>query len=277
MELTEEQCDALVKRAHISLGSRGFEIHPFKIGWYNEHVQEVFRLSYPADTLGLLVISTPDMFERAFIPFVKEQEECDGIRDPIDQCVAYYFNKVKEDFPEYEVESIHDYEMHHSRRPKILVQTVGHVSGAVYYYQKSDVTDQPWPTDKKICGVCYHPVYGGWFGLRGVLIFKDVLCPPLQQPLPKDVIPSQEKRVELLNKFNFHWQDWTFRDLLPVRQRYSQEQITYFSTKPKDRPELIQRIKSTGTLLGDDSDQVQYQDKGHSVESLETNDSVVPK
>lgn len=36
------------------------------------------------------------MFERAFIPFVKQQEECDGIRDPIDQCVAYYFNKVKE-------------------------------------------------------------------------------------------------------------------------------------------------------------------------------------
>lgn len=67
-----------------------------QIGWYNEHVQEVFRLSYPADTLGLLVISTPDMFERAFIPFVKQQEESDGIRDPIDQCVAYYFNKVKE-------------------------------------------------------------------------------------------------------------------------------------------------------------------------------------
>lgn len=40
--------------------------------------------------------------------------------------------------------------MHHSRRPKILVQTVGHVSGAVYFYQKSDVTDQPWPTDKVI-------------------------------------------------------------------------------------------------------------------------------
>lgn len=31
MELTEEQCDALVKRAHISLASRGFEIHPFKV------------------------------------------------------------------------------------------------------------------------------------------------------------------------------------------------------------------------------------------------------
>lgn len=31
MELTEEHCDALVKRAHTSLGSRGFEIHPFKV------------------------------------------------------------------------------------------------------------------------------------------------------------------------------------------------------------------------------------------------------
>lgn len=51
--------------------------------------------------------------------------------------------------------------MHHSRRPKILVQTVGHVSGAVYYYQKSDVADQPWPPDKVIprvtCIYMYAP------------------------------------------------------------------------------------------------------------------------
>lgn len=31
MELTEEQCGALVKRAQGSLGSNGFEIHPFKV------------------------------------------------------------------------------------------------------------------------------------------------------------------------------------------------------------------------------------------------------
>lgn len=66
-----------------------------QIGWYNEQVKDVFRLSYPADTLGLLVISTPDMFERAFIPFLKN-EECNEIRDPIDQCVVHYFNKVKQ-------------------------------------------------------------------------------------------------------------------------------------------------------------------------------------
>lgn len=31
MELTEEQCDALVKKAQGSLGSNGFEIYPFKV------------------------------------------------------------------------------------------------------------------------------------------------------------------------------------------------------------------------------------------------------
>ena len=43
---------------------------------------------------------------------------------------------------------LHDFELEHTRRPKILVQTAGHVAGAVTYYQRSDVTRDPWPTDK---------------------------------------------------------------------------------------------------------------------------------
>lgn len=272
MELSKEQQEALINRAQESLNLFGFEIHPFKIGWYNEHVKDVFRLPYPPDTLGLLVISTPEMFEKAFIPFVRQQGECNGIRDPIDQCVMHYFNKVKQAFTDYDIESLYDFEMHHNRRPKILVQTVGYVSGAAYYYQKSDITNPPWPPEKKICGVCYHPTYGGWFGLRGILIFKDIQCPSLEQTLPQDVVPSQEMRVNLLNRFNFHWQDWSFRDLIPVKQRYSQEQILYFSTKPKDRTKLIEKIKASETLLPDNPGDVQYQDKGHSEETIETDD-----
>ena len=30
----------------------------------------------------------------------------------------------------------------------ILVQTAAHVSGAAYYYQRRDVTEQPWPADE---------------------------------------------------------------------------------------------------------------------------------
>jgi len=47
-------------------------------------------------------------------------------------------------FPDSEVECIHDYEFHHSRRPKVLVQTAGHIAGAAYYYQRHDVMNDPW-------------------------------------------------------------------------------------------------------------------------------------
>lgn len=47
-------------------------------------------------------------------------------------------------FPEQEITSIHDFELHYSRRPKVLVQTAGHVAGATRYYQRKDVTCDPW-------------------------------------------------------------------------------------------------------------------------------------
>jgi len=43
-----------------------------------------------------------------------------------------------------------DYELDHSRRPRVLVQTAGHVAGAVRYYQRSDIVKDPWPS-KKVC------------------------------------------------------------------------------------------------------------------------------
>lgn len=40
---------------------------------------------------------------------------------------------------------MHDFEMRPgTRRPKILVQTAGHVSGAAYFYQKDDIVNPPW-------------------------------------------------------------------------------------------------------------------------------------
>lgn len=49
----------------------------------------------------------------------------------------------------------YDYEMLPSRKPKFLAQTVAHVSGAAYYYQQADVTDQPWGEKVLLFCVCY--------------------------------------------------------------------------------------------------------------------------
>lgn len=97
---------------------------------------------------------------------------------------------------------------------------------------------------QNIYGVSIHPKYGGWFALRGVLIFKNVQCPDLQKKQAIDIVSTQELKQDLLERFNFHWQDWTFRDIIPVEKKYSELQKQYFATPPKDRRALIDKCKT---------------------------------
>ncbi|XP_070195679.1 cyanocobalamin reductase / alkylcobalamin dealkylase-like [Littorina saxatilis] len=225
------------------LSAAGFEVHPFLIGWYNENVQTPFELPYDPDTLAFIIFSTPAMFDKAFKPFICRQS-CDQQRDPIDECMIHHFNMVREAFPSEEIETLHDFEMTATRRPKVLVQTAGHVAGAAYYYQRKDVEPDEWDSKKKIYGVSIHPKYGGWFALRGVIIFQKVHQPDLPRREPEDCVKSREDRIKLLEGFNYNWQDWTYRDIVPAQDKYSEEQMKYFATMPKDRKEVVEEIKA---------------------------------
>ena len=223
----------------------GLECHPFKIGWYNTRVQPPFHLPYSNDTFAVIIISTPSMFEQLFLPYLATRYQ-QGQLDPLDQCLAKWFEHCKKAFSRWDVKTIQDFELHPTRRPKVLVQTAGHVAGATYYYQRSDVSPpDPWPETKTIFGVSVHPKYGGWFALRGVLIFKDLLTPELQQKDPVDCVPTQKQRIELLEKFNLNWQDWSYRDVtgIEVTEKYSETQQQYFATEPSKRFELIKTLQ----------------------------------
>ncbi|KAM8930896.1 cyanocobalamin reductase / alkylcobalamin dealkylase [Pelodytes ibericus] len=217
----------------------GLEVYPFQIGWYNAVLDPVFHLPYPADTLAFVVLSTPSMFEQAFKPFLSKNK-LQSLRDPIDQCISYNMSLAKERFPSDEMDVIYDYELHPNRRPKVLMQTAAHVSGAAYYYQRKDVPDDPWG-GKKIFGVCIHPRFGGWFAIRAVLVFSKVQVPSLEQTLPLECVLSREDRIQLLEDFNFCWRDGKYRDVLPAEQRYSAEQILYFATPPAERFKLLEQ------------------------------------
>ncbi|XP_078417157.1 cyanocobalamin reductase / alkylcobalamin dealkylase isoform X1 [Cetorhinus maximus] len=219
------------------LGPLGFQCDPFRIDWYNAVIQPSFHLQYPDDTLAFVVLSTPQMFEKAFKPFIADKQ-LPTVRDPIDECVVYYFSLVKKNLSDQRIEAIHDFEMLPNRKPKVLVQTAAHVAGAAYYYQMKDVQQNPWG-EKKMYGVCIHPRYGGWFAIRGVLIFPDVQVPSLEQKLPVDCVSTDEKKIQLLERFNLHWQDWTYRDIIDVEERYSEEQKQYFATPPSERFKLL--------------------------------------
>lgn len=221
------------------LSKFGLEVYPLKVGWYNSVLSPSLHLAYPDDTLAVVVLSTPSMFEHAFLPFMEERG-CLGLSDPIDQCVKHYISSaVSQCFPGQEVDVRYDYELLPSRRPKFLAQTVAHVSGAAFYYQKSDVSDQPW-AEKKMYGVCVHPRFGGWFAIRALLVFGGVTVgSEMVQPAPPDCVPSREGRIQLLEAFNFHWQDWSYRNIIRPVQTYSQKQRDYFSTPPAERFALL--------------------------------------
>lgn len=221
----------------------GFEFHPFLVGWYNDTVQEKFRLDYPQDALAVCIVSKPCFFEKTFVPYLTSRgDDIQPDKDPLDQCIAAKFSEIRTSLSEYAVDVIHDFELHDNvRRPKVLVQTAGHVSGAAFYYQKSHVVDQPWG-EKRVYGVSIHPTYGGWFGFRGTLLFRDLVVPSLTRVEPVDILKNEEK-ITLLENFNYHWRNWAYRDIIPVAEKYSELQKRYFEMKPSERGEIIKEIQ----------------------------------
>ncbi|GFO18811.1 methylmalonic aciduria and homocystinuria type c protein homolog [Plakobranchus ocellatus] len=244
MNVPVEAWHHITARLSNMLCSEGFEVYPFQVGWYNEKVEAPFQFDLPPSTLCYTVVSTPEMFERCLIPFLCKIGISGnlGSMDLLDKCMQNCFNRVREAFFGEEIDVIHDYELSATRRPKVLVQPASHVSGAAYYYTRSNLDPDPFPSEKKIFGVCIHPRYGGWFALRAVIIFRGVQCPDLPYIPPIDCVKNNDKKIELMELFNFHWQDSRYRDIIPVVKRYSEDQQKYFGTLPKDRMSLIQSL-----------------------------------
>ncbi|XP_075895338.1 cyanocobalamin reductase / alkylcobalamin dealkylase [Nelusetta ayraudi] len=217
----------------------GFEVYPLKVGWYNSMLPATLHLPYQDDCLAVVVLSTPSMFEEAFLPFM-EENGCQGLTDPIDQCVRHHMSAaVEKCFPGQDVDVRYDFELFPNRKPKFLAQTAAHVSGGAFYYQQSNVEDHPWT--KKMFGVCVHPRFGGWFAIRALMVFRGVTVgSEMVQPLPPDCVPTREDRIHLLEAFNYHWQDWSYRDIIPPVQTYSLKQRDYFATLPARRFDLLE-------------------------------------
>ncbi|XP_077005961.1 cyanocobalamin reductase / alkylcobalamin dealkylase isoform X1 [Tamandua tetradactyla] len=233
----EPQVAELKQKIEDILCPFGFEIYPFQVAWYNALLPPAFHLPLPGPTLAFVVLSTPAMFDQALKPFLQSCH-LQPPTDPVDQCVAYHLSRVRESLPELKIEVIADYEVHPNRRPKILVQTAAHVAGAAYYYQRQDVEADPWGT-QHISGVCMHPQFGGWFAIRGVVLLPGMEVPNLPSTKPTDCVPARADRIALLEGFNFHWRDWTYRDAVIPQERYSEEQKAYFSTPPAQRLTLL--------------------------------------
>jgi len=234
------------------LEPHGFETHPFLVGWYNSMVAEKFRLPQTNDTLAFVVISRPSMFEKTFVPFlakrrkISSSSEFFAAGDPLDQCMKETLDSVAASVASLagRISVIHDFELWPNRRPKVLVQTAAHVSGAVTFFRPDDVEDQTLLAPvkaSKVYSVCLHPELGGWFAIRAVIIAEEVKAPQLSVSRAK-ISLSQEEIAHLLVLYNVCWQDWRFRDVIPAEETYSDQQKDYFKTPPAERETVVQKI-----------------------------------
>ena len=124
-----------------------------------------------------------------------------------------------------------------------------HVSGAAWFYQKKDCDIEKLPPhlqDRKLMGVCLHPKFGGYFSARAVVLTNQPVDRPISPPIK--MIEDKETVTKLLTEMNDNWQEGRWREMIPVKERYSRQAAIYFNTPPKSRGKLIQAIKLCGEI-----------------------------
>uniref|UniRef100_A0A8R1EMQ3 Cyanocobalamin reductase (cyanide-eliminating) n=1 Tax=Caenorhabditis japonica TaxID=281687 RepID=A0A8R1EMQ3_CAEJA len=112
--------------------------------------------------MALLILSTPNMFDVAFRKWVVQKTMEFGSFDKVSELVTSPIQNFLEDRLdvmsdklrelEENFEILHDYSMTPQRRPKILMQTCGHVAGAAFYYQPRHFREEnvDWPPPGKM-------------------------------------------------------------------------------------------------------------------------------
>uniref|UniRef100_H2XLX9 Cyanocobalamin reductase / alkylcobalamin dealkylase n=1 Tax=Ciona intestinalis TaxID=7719 RepID=H2XLX9_CIOIN len=237
----------LLKHLNDKLNPLGMEVYLFKVSWYNETVRPCFKLPYADNVICAVVLTVPAFFESAFLPNVENLLAQKQTKDPIDECIAFHLNETVSGLNIGGITIMYDYEILPNRRPKVLVQTAAHVAGAAFYYQREHVLKP----SVEFNNVCVHPKYGGWFAIRAVLVFTELEDANLTKLEPTDCVKTRTERIDLLEKFNGNWKDSTYRDVIQVKEKYSELQTLYFLTLPKDRMKLLQQIVNNQTNKND--------------------------
>ncbi|RCN46689.1 MMACHC-like family protein [Ancylostoma caninum] len=227
-----------------------------QVGEYNKAVGEPFKLPHDPDSAAILIISTPNMFDvsfkRWFLMKCKEfgsvEAVAENVSSPIQEFLQYRLEPLCKKFDDLDVEYelLHDHSLWANRKPKILMQTCGHISGAAFYYQPFQVGGEGWPPylpkgKKKFIGLSLHPIYGGHFAFRSVFIFPKLRLVDFCAPKPLSILHSQEEIRDALERFNYSWQDSGFRDFGCPLKRYSTTQMEFFGVPPSERWEILRQ------------------------------------
>merc|ERR1712029_1099190 len=168
------------------------------------------------------------MFDRTFVPYlIRSSQQLS--EDPLDDCMRETFDQMVDEIAHLvardDVDSHHSFDKGKNNKHTLSCQVAASVCRATRLYTKDDLDQEgkgiykslaeadglPAQEEAKIFPVCLHPRYGGWFSIRGVLIFKNILCETIPTSQVVQVLTSQSEIAHLLHLWNNHGMDWRYR------------------------------------------------------------------
>jgi hypothetical protein len=238
---------------------------PWLVGWYNDVREQTAggqsRIEADDNAVAFAICSLPGYGEVIAEHYARSRPDSHFIDAATNEIMEILKNKLP---PELDAMLVNT----DSGPPYYHVQSVGHVSGYSQHLEAVDVDDDEWKEElgsdlqdtrdekmwgtdtemrRKIFGVNVHPVYGGWFSYRIVIVLRGVLNTSLAEGLVRPAelkFVEQEDAKRILHEYNLQHDLCRWRDLTEQHQpnhRYTPDEYLYITeTKPAKRKRFLE-------------------------------------
>eukprot|EP00931_Biecheleriopsis_adriatica_P064189 TRINITY_DN39011_c0_g1_i2.p1 TRINITY_DN39011_c0_g1~~TRINITY_DN39011_c0_g1_i2.p1 ORF type:complete len:311 (-),score=65.12 TRINITY_DN39011_c0_g1_i2:71-973(-) len=237
---------------------------PFLVSWYNRAREDTAdgtqRIEAPDDAVAFAVISVPRFLDVVAEHFARERPK-EGF---VDGATNAILEQLRRSIPSWLDAEVVNTDV---GPPYFHVQTVGCVCANDQHVEAKDlkgndhdewqeeVSDQleetrdpkMWGTQselrRKIFGVNMHPVYGGWYAYRALVVLRKGLQAALPRPVPLEFLLLEDAR-RIISEYNLRHDNCLWRDLSeshPPEHRYSPEEFFFFTeTSPAKRRRYLE-------------------------------------
>ncbi|CAK9046918.1 unnamed protein product [Durusdinium trenchii] len=246
--------------------------NPLQVGWYNKARSETAdgtqTIDAPDDAVAFAIYSVPRYLEVVLEHYAREKPA----KDLVDGATNSILDALRLRIP-----SALDAQVINTDKgpPYFHVQTIGAVCAEDQHVEAEDVTGdgsdewredlsdrleevrdpKMWGTEsemrRKIFAVNVHPVWGGWYAYRALVVLRNGRQ-ALEQQKPLDFLSNEEKKKSL-SEYNLRHQLCLWRDLSethPPDRRYSPDEFFFFTeTSPEKRRRFLDMKVSYMTAI----------------------------
>jgi len=225
---------------------------PFLVSWYNESRKANAGgkqcIDAPDNAVAFAIYATPGYLETV-AGYYRRQRPKSGFVDATT-------NDILEQLRTTLRPELDPFILNTDVPPYYHVQTMGSVAGVDQHVEPEELTGpemdewreelgdrleesrdpKMWGTEtsmlRKIFGVNVHPVYGGWYAYRALVVLRRGLAEGLKRPSPQQFLqPAQARRI--ISEYNLRHAECIWRDLdeqtHPPDRRYNTDEFLFFT------------------------------------------------